>query len=152
MLANIPVDESALEKRVGEFRAQQGRVSRDTTYDEGFISTLIDSRRAQDREITRMRDYWLCIHGLTFSGFMDGYACGEPLEEGTCDVGKEHASGVAADKLAVCKWMAAKAGRCTCFAMILREQGEMCDHELALQELEDGDDPAADLTQPGQGG
>ncbi len=144
MLANIPVDEAYLEKRVGEFRAKQGRVSRDTSYDEGFISTLIDSRRARAREITRLLDYWLCIHGLTFGAFRAGQACEEPLEEGTCDVGKEHADGMAADRLAERKALAKQAGKCSCFVVVVREQGEMCEHELAAQELEG----AADLTPP----
>lgn len=148
MLAHIPVDERDLEKRIGKFRLRRSRAPgwRDTTYDESFISMLIDSRRVRDREITRMRDYWLCIHGLTFRGFMDGYACKDTLEEGTCDVGKEHAEGMAADKLIEIKWLAKKAGECSCFVVVVREQGEMCEHELALQELERAGKEAVDLT------
>ncbi len=144
----MSVDEGALARRIGKFQQQQGSVLRDTTYDTGLISTLIDSRREKQNEITRMEDYWLCIHGLTFWGFMKGYACEEPLEEGTCDVGKEHAEGMAADRLAERKALAERVGKCSCFVVVVREQGEMCEHELAAQELEG----AADLTQPGQGG
>lgn len=148
MLANIPVDEAYLEKQIGRFRDQQGQPGRDKDYDEGLISTLADSRRFKQREITRMLDYWLCIHGLTFGAFRAGQACEEPVEEGTCDVGKEHADGMAADRRRERAALAKQAGKCSCFVVVVREKGEMCDHELAAQELEG----AADLTQHGQGG
>ncbi len=148
MPVNTPVDEAYLEKQIGRFRDQQGRPGRDTDYDEGLISALVDSRRVKQREITRMLDYWLCIHGLTFGAFRAGQACGEPLEEGTCDVGKEHADGMTAAQAVERAALAKQVGKCSCFVVVVREQGEMCDHELAAQELEG----AADLTQPGQGG
>ena len=142
------VDEAGLNKRVGKFQQQQGSVLRDTTYDTGLIRTLIDSRRSLQQEYERLLDYWLCIRGLTFAQFRLGHYCEETLEEGTCDVGKEHAEGMAADKQAERVALAKQVGTCSCFVVVVREQGEMCEHELAAQELEG----AADLTQPGQGG
>ncbi len=138
------VDEAALTRRIGEFQSKRESVLRDTTYDTGLISTLIDSRRLLQQEYERLLDYWLCIHGLTFGAFRAGQACEEPLEEGTCDVGKEHAEGMAADKLAGQTALAKQVGECSCFVIVPREQGEMCEHELAAQELEG----AADLTPP----
>ncbi len=142
------VDEAGLNKRVGKFQQQQGSVLRDTTYDTGLLRALIVGVRSLQQEYGRLLDYWLCIHGLTFAQFRLGHYCEETLEEGTCDVGKEHAEGMAADKQAERVALAKQVGTCSCFVVLPREQGEDCEHELAAQELEG----AADLTRPGQGG
>lgn len=89
-----PVDEKTLASRIENFLQHRGSVLRDKTYDEGFISTLIDSRGALQKEYGRLLDYWLCIHGLTFAQFRMGLAC---QEEG-CDVGEEHVLGIAAER------------------------------------------------------
>ncbi len=89
-----PVDEKTLASRIENFLQHRESVLRDTTYDTGLISTLIDSRRSLQKEYGRLLDYWLCIDGLTFSQFRLGLSC---QEEG-CDVGKEHALGIAADR------------------------------------------------------
>jgi hypothetical protein len=62
-----------------------------------LIRNLIASRDERGREITKLRDYWLCADGLTFGQFMQGGVCGE------CDMGAAHLeAALAADDYGSC--------------------------------------------------
>lgn len=90
----MPVDGQINEKQLAHWIEEFRRRTMPASAWEGFVGALIDSRRSLQQEYGRLLDYWLCIHGLTVSQFRMGVAC---QEEG-CDVGKEHALGIAAKR------------------------------------------------------
>ena len=60
----------------------------------GMSQASREERRIRELEmdVRRLKDYWLCLEGLTFGQFLDGQSCV------TCGMGIEHADGMDADR------------------------------------------------------
>jgi len=60
----------------------------------GVSQASREERRIRELEmdITRLKEYWLCIEGLTFGQFLDGQSCW------VCGIGVDHADEMDADR------------------------------------------------------
>lgn len=78
------VDDKALDLSIAAWYRTEGIAGRGRTHDDALIRNLIGSRAERGQEITRLRDYWLCVDGLTFGQFVEGGMCVE------CGMGAAH--------------------------------------------------------------